>query len=66
MNKRNAIVAGASGLIGRRIAEQLLADGGWHVTGLARRAQSRLSLRYFALHPGHDLFRDVAWNFFVP
>ena len=31
-----ALVAGASGLIGRRIAERLIAAGNWEVVGLAR------------------------------
>ena len=34
---KTALVAGASGLIGRRIADQLLAAGSWKVIGLARR-----------------------------
>ena len=37
MTTKTAVVAGASGLIGRRIAEQLLVAGGWRVVGLARR-----------------------------
>ena len=41
MTKKIAVIAGASGLIGRRIADQLLTDGGWNVIGLARHAQTR-------------------------
>src|SRR4051794_10335731 len=33
---KRAVVAGASGFIGRRIAERLV-DAGWSVTGLARK-----------------------------
>ena len=36
MTGKTALVAGASGLIGRRIVEHLLATGGWDVIGLAR------------------------------
>jgi len=49
MSKKTAVVAGASGLIGRRIVDQLLADGGWKVTGLARRAQSRPGMQWIAV-----------------
>jgi len=49
MNKKTAVVAGASGLIGRRIVDQLLADGRWNVTGLARRAQSRPGMQWIAV-----------------
>jgi nucleoside-diphosphate-sugar epimerase len=35
MTQRHALVAGATGLVGRRIAERLTASG-WHVTGLCR------------------------------
>ncbi len=44
-----AVIAGASGLIGRRIADQLLADGGWNVIGLARRAQTRPGMQWIAV-----------------
>ena len=40
MKAKNAVVAGASGFIGRRIAERLL-DAGWNVTGLARKPPER-------------------------
>ncbi len=49
MNRKSAVIAGASGLIGRRIADQLLADGGWEVTGLARRAQVRPGMQWIAV-----------------
>ena len=49
MNKKTAIIAGASGLIGRRIADQLIADGGWQITGLARRAQTRPGMQWIAV-----------------
>ncbi|NBR28814.1 MAG: NAD-dependent epimerase/dehydratase family protein, partial [Betaproteobacteria bacterium] len=49
MSKKTAVVAGASGLIGRRIVDQLLADGGWNVTGLARRAQTRPGMQWIAV-----------------
>lgn len=38
MERRIALVAGATGLIGRRIAERLRSEGLWQVIGLARRA----------------------------
>ena len=34
----HALVAGASGVVGRRLAEVLAADPDWEVTGLSRRA----------------------------
>ena len=37
MPQRHALVAGATGIVGRRVAE-LLAESGWHVTGLCRQA----------------------------
>jgi nucleoside-diphosphate-sugar epimerase len=36
--QRQAVVVGALGVIGRYIVERLLADGGWSVLGLSRRA----------------------------
>ncbi len=36
MSTNTALIAGASGLIGRRIAEHLLGTGNWNVIGLAR------------------------------
>ena len=44
-SRRVALIAGASGLIGRRIAERLLAAGGWEVIGLARRPPAAQALR---------------------
>jgi nucleoside-diphosphate-sugar epimerase len=41
-----AVIAGASGLIGRRIAEHLLAIGGWNVIGLARRPPATSDMRW--------------------
>jgi nucleoside-diphosphate-sugar epimerase len=50
MNSRNtALIAGASGLIGRRIADQLIAAGGWDVIGLARRPSATPSVRWIAV-----------------
>ena len=49
MNKKTAVIAGASGLIGRRIADKLIADGGWQITGLARRAQTRPGMQWIAV-----------------
>jgi len=46
---QTAIIAGASGLIGRRIAERLLATGGWNVIGLARRPPATGDLRWIAV-----------------
>ena len=34
---KTAVIAGASGFIGRRIADRLLASGGWKIIGLARK-----------------------------
>ena len=36
MADRSAVIFGGSGIIGRAIAERLLADGGWRVVGVAR------------------------------
>ena len=49
MNRKTAVIAGASGLIGRRIADQLLTQGNWEVTGLARRAQARRGMQWIAV-----------------
>ena len=49
MNRKTAVVAGASGLIGRRIADQLLTQGNWEVIGLARRAQARRGMQWIAV-----------------
>ena len=49
MNTKTAVIAGASGLIGRRIADRLLADGGWNVIGLARHVQTRAGVQWIAV-----------------
>jgi nucleoside-diphosphate-sugar epimerase len=48
MPTNTAVVAGASGLIGRRIVERLLAHG-WEVIGLARRPPSSPGVRWIAV-----------------
>lgn len=37
MDKRTALVAGAQGVIGRNLIEELKAQGGWDIIGLSRR-----------------------------
>jgi len=46
---KTALVAGASGLIGRRIVEHLLAAGGWNVIGLARSQRNSPGMRWIAV-----------------
>jgi len=46
---KTALVAGASGLIGRRVVEHLLAAGGWNVIGLARSQRSSPGMRWIAV-----------------
>jgi nucleoside-diphosphate-sugar epimerase len=47
---KTALIAGASGLIGRRIADHLLATGGWNVIGLARSSRAAQSnMRWIAV-----------------
>ena len=46
MQRNTALIAGASGLIGRRIAEHLTAAGGWDVIGLARRDRPAPNMRW--------------------
>lgn len=41
MSRRFALIAGASGFIGRRLGEQLLAKDAWRVVGLCRRPPAR-------------------------
>ena len=41
MPRRKAIVAGATGVVGRRLAEHLVSTGEWDVVGLARREPDR-------------------------
>ena len=49
MPTKTALIAGGSGLIGRRIADQLCAAGGWNVIGLARRPHSASTMRWIAV-----------------
>lgn len=44
-----ALIAGASGLIGRRVAQRLLELGTWDVIGLARRPLTATDLRWIAV-----------------
>ena len=46
---RTALVAGASGLVGRCIVDQLRHDGGWNIIGLGRRAQTMDGVRWIAV-----------------
>ena len=45
MAKYKALVAGASGVVGRRLAEHLAGEPDWEVTGLARRAPPEASFQ---------------------
>ena len=36
MTARRALIFGATGMVGRNVAEQLIADGGWEVIGVSR------------------------------
>ncbi len=45
-----AIVAGASGLVGRCIVEQLRKAGGWDIIGLGRRPQSMHGVRWITVN----------------
>jgi nucleoside-diphosphate-sugar epimerase len=49
MLNNTALIAGATGLIGRRIAEHLMAAGGWQVIALARRARQTPGMRWIAV-----------------
>jgi len=49
MERSTALIAGASGLIGRRIAEHLIAAGNWDVIGLARRPSAARNMRWIAV-----------------
>src|SRR6185436_16093111 len=49
MPRHTALIAGASGFIGRRIADHLLAQGGWDVIGLARRPPPTHDLLWIAV-----------------
>ena len=46
---KTAIVAGASGLVGRCIVEQLLKLGGWNIIGLGRRPQTMAGVRWITV-----------------
>lgn len=49
MGPNTALIAGGSGLIGRRIADHLLAAGNWEVIALARRAPPARNMRWIAV-----------------
>jgi nucleoside-diphosphate-sugar epimerase len=49
MTQKTALVAGASGLIGRRIVEHLIATGGWDIIGLARSPRTSPGVRWIAV-----------------
>jgi nucleoside-diphosphate-sugar epimerase len=49
LSVRTALIAGASGLIGRRIADHLLALGDWNVIGLARKPPPDADIRFIAV-----------------
>jgi nucleoside-diphosphate-sugar epimerase len=50
VSTNTALIAGASGLIGRRIAEHLLAADGWNVIGLARHPrEAQTNMRWIAV-----------------
>ena len=61
MDRKTAIVAGASGLIGRRIADHLLSTGKWNVIGLARKPPRTQNMSWIAvdLSNGHDCKRKL-------
>ena len=46
---RTAVVAGASGLVGRSIVHALQHAGGWNIVGLGRRAQRMEGVRWVAV-----------------
>lgn len=46
---KTALIAGASGLIGRRIAEHLLSAGNWKVVGLARKPRDVPGMRWISV-----------------
>ena len=49
MERSTALIAGGSGLVGRRIADQLIAVGNWDVVGIARRPPARPDMRWIAV-----------------
>ena len=46
---RTALVAGASGLVGRRIVNELIKAGGWTIIGLGRRPQTLTGAQWIAV-----------------
>ncbi len=46
---RTALVAGASGLVGRRVVDELIKAGGWNIVGLGRRIQTMPGVRWIAV-----------------
>ena len=46
---RTALVAGASGLVGRRVVAELIKAGGWNIVGLGRRMQTMPGVRWIAV-----------------
>jgi len=61
MPARHALIAGATGIVGRRIAERLHANG-WTVTGLCRHPPSRspYDMRAVDLTDAHDCSRKLS------
>ena len=49
MTAKTALVAGGTGIIGRRIVEHLIGAGGWNVIGLARRPRNTPKMRWIAV-----------------
>jgi nucleoside-diphosphate-sugar epimerase len=51
MTRYKAVIPGATGMVGRRLAEHLAGTGDWEVIGLARRppAEPRKGIRYLAV-----------------
>ena len=62
MPRRTALIAGASGLIGRRVAERLTMSDDWEVMGLARTARASDGMRWIAvdLTDARDCARKLA------
>jgi len=62
MARRIALIAGASGLIGRRIAERLIMSEDWEVIGLARAQRPTDGMRWIAvdLTDANDCKRKLA------
>lgn len=62
MARHTALIAGASGLIGRRIAARLTMSADWEVIGLARTAHPADGMRRIAvdLADAHDCTRKLA------